>query len=77
MCTNTLFSSCSGYPLLLRHKATAQNLQRGIRYYPAAIGQQDFYLAFIEAATQVRRSPSDLGKCKNKADVANIRLINV
>ncbi len=24
-----------GYPLLLRHKAGAQNLQRGIRFYPS------------------------------------------
>ncbi len=32
--------SCStGYSLLLRHNSPAQNHQRGIRFYPAALEQ--------------------------------------
>ena len=31
-------SCSSGYSLLLRHKCFAQKLQRGIRFYPTAIG---------------------------------------
>jgi hypothetical protein len=40
----SLINCSSGFTLLLRHKADAQNLQRGIRFNPAAGEMKECYL---------------------------------